>query len=479
MTNLYFPIAAILVFSIIIQTAAAIMAIRLIGVTGRRAVWIIIAATLALMAVRRIVPLYRLLAGDIHPPDPINELIGLTLSVILAVGIFRIAPFFLEHKRAEEELRRLNRELRAISDCNQTLMKAEDEQTLLNDICRIICDEAGYRMAWVGYAEHDEARTIRPVARAGVEEGYLEQARLTWADTERGRGPGGTALRTGKTDYINDFSTEPKASPWRETALRRGYRSSIALPLRDENGNTFGILNIYCTDAGAFTPDEIRLLEELAADLAFGITVLRTRIRRRQAEQAVRINESRYRMGQEIGHIGSWEYNFRTARFWGSDEAKRMYGFDPEQADFSVDEVENCIPEREQVHQALLNLIESNKPYNLEFEIRPRNSTESKVITSIAEVQRDERGEPLSVVGVIQDITGRKKTEEALRKLNEELDQRVKERTRELEAKNAELKRMNKLFVGRELRMIELKETMKKNEMEIASLKKQSGGGGP
>ena len=56
-----------------------------------------------------------------------------------------------ERKLIEEKLHRLNRELRAISNCNQTLMRAEDEQTLLNDICRIVCDEAGYRMAWVGY----------------------------------------------------------------------------------------------------------------------------------------------------------------------------------------------------------------------------------------------------------------------------------------------------------------------------------------
>ncbi len=75
-----------------------------------------------------------------------------------------------ERKLDEEALQRLNRELRAISNCNQTLMRAEDEQALLDDICRIVCDDAGYRMAWVGYPENDEAKTIRPVSWAGVEE---------------------------------------------------------------------------------------------------------------------------------------------------------------------------------------------------------------------------------------------------------------------------------------------------------------------
>src|SRR5512136_2496199 len=99
-----------------------------------------------------------------------------------------------ERKRAEEALHRLNRELRAVSSCNQALVRAEDEQTLLADICRIICDEAGYRMAWVGYAENDDAKSVRPVAWAGIEEGYLANAAITWADTERGRGPTGIAI---------------------------------------------------------------------------------------------------------------------------------------------------------------------------------------------------------------------------------------------------------------------------------------------
>jgi PAS domain S-box-containing protein len=192
-----------------------------------------------------------------------------------------------ERKMAEEALQRLNRELRAISNCNQVLVRAEDEQTLLNDICRIICDEAGYRMAWVGYAEINDAKTIRPVAWAGAEDGYLEHAGITWDDTERGRGPTGTAARNGVSTCIQDFVTDSDATPWRADALRRGYRSSIALPLKDESAKTFGVLTIYCTKPNAFTEDEIRLMEELSDDLAFGIGVLRARTERKRAEEQI------------------------------------------------------------------------------------------------------------------------------------------------------------------------------------------------
>jgi two-component system cell cycle sensor histidine kinase/response regulator CckA len=218
-----------------------------------------------------------------NKPSDYNEKDVETISLLAD-----IAGEIAECKRADEALRRLNRKLLAISSCNQVLMRSVDEQALLNDICRIICDETGYRMAWVGYAENDDAKNVRPVAWAGVEDGYLATADITWADTEQGRGPTGTAIRSGESAYIKDFTTDPKSAPWRDGGLQRGYRSSIALPLKDENGNTFGALNIYSTEPDAFTTrDEVRLLEELTGDLAFGINVLRARNARKEAERNI------------------------------------------------------------------------------------------------------------------------------------------------------------------------------------------------
>lgn len=241
-----------------------------------------------------------------------------------AVGILRDIT---ERKQDEQALQRLNRELRAISNCNQALMRAEDEQTLLGDICRIVCDEAGYRMAWVGYAENDEARTVRPVAWAGFEDGYLATVGITWDDTERGRGPTGTAVRTGKTDCIQDFATDSKATPWRDGALLRGYRSSIALPLKDEEKNTFGALTIYSTEPGAFTPDEIHLLEKLAGDLAFGITALRNRAMRRRTEEHVTLLSFALNSVREAAFLID-----ETARFhYVNEEACRVLGYTNEE----------------------------------------------------------------------------------------------------------------------------------------------------
>jgi len=131
------------------------------------------------------------------------------------------------------------------------------------------------------------------------------------------------------------------------------------------------------------------------------------------------VSDLRYRKSQEIGHVGNWEYNLQTTHFWGSDEAKRIYGFDPDSKDFTAEEVESCIPERERVHQALIDLIENDKPYNLEFEIITRDKGIRKTIISIAEVERDNTDNPLKISGVILDITNRKETEKEFIKSEE------------------------------------------------------------
>jgi putative nucleotidyltransferase with HDIG domain len=183
--------------------------------------------------------------------------------------------------------RNLERERRAVSACNQTLLRAVDEGALLHDICRIVCDDAGYRMAWVGYAEREEQKRVFPVAWAGFEDGYLQALDITWSDTERGRGPTGTAIRTGATTFIRDFQADPSVALWRERAAQRGYRCSISLALKDANGTPFGALTIYASEPDSFTPAEIELLEELAGDLAFGIVVLRARKEQARAEESL------------------------------------------------------------------------------------------------------------------------------------------------------------------------------------------------
>jgi GAF domain-containing protein len=107
------------------------------------------------------------------------------------------------------------------------------------------------------------------------------------------------AIRSGETVHIQDFATDPRMAPWRDDALARGYRSGISLPLKDENNTVFGVLLIYSTEPYAVTAEEFTLLEELAGDLAFGITVLRTRITLQQTGKSLQESEALYRIELE------------------------------------------------------------------------------------------------------------------------------------------------------------------------------------
>lgn len=179
------------------------------------------------------------------------------------------------HPRTQR-LQRLNRMYRTISRCNHHMIRAESEQMLAQSFCSVMVEEGSYRMAWVGYAENDEARNIRPIAYAGLESGYLESLNLTWADTDRGSGPGARCIREQTFQVTRDIPNDPQFMLWREEATKRGYASSIALPLKIGKG-TIGFLGMYSERSDAFDEEEIGLLTEAADDLAYGITALRNR----------------------------------------------------------------------------------------------------------------------------------------------------------------------------------------------------------
>jgi len=352
------------------------------------------------------------------PLDQFKEVAGALYLIAdqlskLAIQNVQQARFITERKKTEEALQRLNRELRAISTCGEVLVRATDEQALLDEICRIICDEAGYRMAWVGYAEHDEEKTVRPVAWAGVDDGYVAEARISWADTERGRGPIGTAVRTGQTACVQDFTTDPEAAPWREAAAQRGSRSGVALPLKDGRDATFGTLTIYSTEPGAFTPDEIRLLGELATDLAFGITVLRTRAERDEVDDALRASEEQYRRFVEDDVAGVYITTPDGRVLTCNPAFARMLGFASVAEGVATNVV--TIYQESAAREALLaDLRAQGRVDGRELAWRRVDGAPvAAVVTAIGDF--DEGGQLAAIRGYVIDITERKRLEEQLR----------------------------------------------------------------
>ena len=187
--------------------------------------------------------------------------------------------------RLEARAAELARVTRTLSETNRVLMRATSEPQLLQDACTVAVETGGYRLAWVGYAEHDEEKSIRPVAWAGADSGYVENVRASWGAGPRSQGPSGTSIREARSVVARNLREDPGFVPWRTEAARSGYRSSISLPLFDSEGAVFGAIAIYSDISDAFDADEEELLSELAGDLAYGIQTLRARTDRTAAEE--------------------------------------------------------------------------------------------------------------------------------------------------------------------------------------------------
>ncbi|HIE27118.1 TPA: response regulator [Candidatus Poribacteria bacterium] len=208
-----------------------------------------------------------------------------------------------EKHQMETSLRQLNRALDTIRQCNQVLIRSTDESELLSEICRITVEVGGYHIAWIGFAERDEKKSVCPVAQAGFEEGYLDTVDISWADSERGRGPTGKAIRVGQPVICKNTLTDPDYALWRAEAQKFGYASAIALPLIVE-GQTLGALNIYAAEIDAFDDEEVELLTTLASDLAFGVMALRARAERQRIEAELRETQRQVIQQERLRALG-------------------------------------------------------------------------------------------------------------------------------------------------------------------------------
>jgi putative nucleotidyltransferase with HDIG domain len=201
-----------------------------------------------------------------------------------------------ERQRALDELNatasrlaKVNRALRTLSAGNETLVRSTDEATLLREMCRVIVEAGGYRFAAVGYVQPGEGHPIAPQASAGIPFEELRHILMPRVDPGYSGAPPAHAVRAGAPHLYQDPANDPALAAWRELIVRHELASALSMPLRaSEQSKPYGVLVIGASDRDAFDPEAIRLLEELANDLAFGIGILRLREDQRASAAALR-----------------------------------------------------------------------------------------------------------------------------------------------------------------------------------------------
>ncbi len=186
----------------------------------------------------------------------------------------------------EEQLRRLNRVHTALTLINQTIVRTPTREELLHRICRIFVEQAGFRMAWIGW--HDPAsQRILPVASRGDRDGYLDSIQIYGDDRPEGRGPTGIAFRLGRPYICNDIVGDPALGPWRPQIDRRGFRSSAAFPIRVRD-EVRGVLTVYAPEPEFFQDKEMALLEQVSADTTFALENMLLAAEHRAAVEEIR-----------------------------------------------------------------------------------------------------------------------------------------------------------------------------------------------
>lgn len=344
-----------------------------------------------------------------------------------------------DRKEYEREVKRLNRLYSALSQVNQAIVRITSREELFQEVTRALVEFGEFSMVWVGL-HNPVTHEVEVAAQKGDETGYLNGIRVFADDRPEGRGPTGTAIREGRPYVCNDFLSDPRTLPWRASAARAGWRSSAAFPIR-LGGDVCGALTVYDRETKFFGEREVALLEEVALDISFGLLIVEREILRNQSETALRRSEEKFRDIFENAPVGIFQsttagrflrVNIALAAMFGYGSPKEM-----------IADVTDIAPQLfitpGQRTEIIRSALESEKFARSEVEYRRKDGS-FFIATLSMRVVRDDNGDIAFFEGFVEDITERTHAEREIIRLNTDLEQRVRERTAELEGVNSALK---------------------------------------
>ena len=301
------------------------------------------------------------------------------------------------------EIERLNWSLTTVTDIARVLLRAKTERDVFIAACEAMTRNNYYDLAWIGLPRQDAARTVIVGARAGAAKDYAKDLEISWGDVPLGRGPTGTAIRTGKLQICNRADTCEDFTPWLERMRAFGLKCSLSVPIRLPNGSVLAALTVYSGHADAFGPRESDLFAEIGDDIGFGIDMLRTRAAYRDA---LAYNEQQDRRIQMLAaalesSADGVMITDRTFRIFSVNAAfTRMTGF-------TVEDVSGENP-------SFLLVGASPELAGGEAQCKRKSGGTFPVLLGITAV-RDEQGNDTHQVVTLHDLTGLKQAEETLR----------------------------------------------------------------
>lgn len=231
-----------------------------------------------------------------------------------------------ERKADEIQIKHSNRDLNTLNNANLAVMSSLSEDQLLYETCRVVVESNDKLFAWIGIAERDEKKTIRPVAHYGFNKGFLDEISFSWAKGEGDCFPCGESIQTGKPIYSSVIQESDIL--WMKEAVERGYRSLLSLPLL-EHGDAFGVLNIFSDTSNGFDESNIESLERLANSISHGVLSLRGEEARKKAEGNLKIAEERSRLLLDSAGEGIFGVDTNGRVTFINPAGSKMLGYEP------------------------------------------------------------------------------------------------------------------------------------------------------
>ncbi len=330
------------------------------------------------------------------------------------IGATAFSSNITERKLAEKQIERLTRVYAVLSNINKTIIRVRNKQLLLEEACRIAVEIGGFKMAWMGIV-NPATNIIDVVASSGKTGEYLNNINIDLNNEALNSGPAGQAIKSGKYNFSNNIQSDNRTFYWREKAMEYGYRSIIALPVIVW-GKTIGVYMIYSGEINFFNVDEIKLLEEMASDISFAIEFIESDKERKQAEKALRENNSRLELAMQSANMAWWEMDITTGNVIFDKRKSDMIGYPAKKFKHYTDFVALVHPEdSDKAMNAMRNHINGlAEKYEIEYRILSKSGEYKWFYDIGAVVKKDPNGIPLYVTGLVIDITSRKLAEQAL-----------------------------------------------------------------
>lgn len=336
----------------------------------------------------------------------------------------RTAALSQANRRLQLEIaehRRLSLALRLLSDAGRVMLRSSSEHDLFAQLCRLAVESGGYQLAWVGRAESDKARTIRPVACAGCQNEYIAQLDLSWSDAPRDDHPAGQAIRAGQVIVSNGLP-----SRYRPTNSRAGGNpeqcAAAALPLLLED-RPWGVLCVHHVEPEGFGPREVALLRELAGNLAVGLASLEGNREHQRVVEALAASERRYRQIVETAEEGVWILDRDNRTTFANHKMAELLGCRPEELLGEPIFAFLDASARQRVREALVRRRQGRKEvYDLRLLRRDGRPLHALVCSAPI---LDEDNRYAGTLKMVTDITERRRLEDRVARIAQREQQRI------------------------------------------------------